>query len=398
MEQTPLLKLPYIMPAQAQKHVTHNEALRMLDAILHIRVEDVGRNDPPPDPLEGQRHAVGPGATGAFAGHAGAIAAFQDGAWNFYPPEPGWTVWSAADSSLLVFDGSGWKQVCEQEQVSRLGVHAAADDANRLSVSANATLLSHDGAGHQLKINKAGVSDTGSLLFQTGWSGRAEMGLAGTDNFSVKVSSGGASWLTALEVDKATGAVTLPHTRLAAGSADGQVQHRAGNGFAADAYFTYNATTKRLCVGTTITNGTVNAHATNGVPCLYLTADTGLPYLQMQNGAVWQGVSGGDVQFITGADGGFIFALRRPAGSNTVALWIDRVGRTRVGSGAPAGEAQFSVDGAVRVGASKVATLPSAGAVGAGAILFVPDEVGGATLAFSDGAIWRRVTDRAAVA
>jgi hypothetical protein len=242
------------------------------------------------------------------------------------------------------------------------------------------------------------VSDTGSLLFQTGWSGRAEMGLAGTDNFSVKVSPGGASWLTALEVDKATGTVTMPHTRLAAGSADGQVQHRAGNGFAADAYFTYNATTKRLSVGTTSTNGTVNAHATNGVPCLYLTADTGLPYLQMQNGAVWQGVSGGDVQFITGANGSFAFTLRRPTGPNTIALWIDSSGRARLGPGAPSSEARLSVDGALKIGSASVASLPSPGAAGSGAIIFVSDEVGGATLAFSDGATWRRVTDRGVVA
>ncbi len=35
------------MPSQAQKHVTHNEALRMLDAIIHMRVEQVGRSDRP---------------------------------------------------------------------------------------------------------------------------------------------------------------------------------------------------------------------------------------------------------------------------------------------------------------------------------------------------------------
>jgi hypothetical protein len=35
MDQTPNLKLPYILPSQAQKHVTHNEALRLLDAVVH---------------------------------------------------------------------------------------------------------------------------------------------------------------------------------------------------------------------------------------------------------------------------------------------------------------------------------------------------------------------------
>ena len=28
------LKLPFILPSQAQKHVTHNEALQILDALV----------------------------------------------------------------------------------------------------------------------------------------------------------------------------------------------------------------------------------------------------------------------------------------------------------------------------------------------------------------------------
>lgn len=30
------LNLPYIQPAQAQKHVTHNEAIELLDLIVHL--------------------------------------------------------------------------------------------------------------------------------------------------------------------------------------------------------------------------------------------------------------------------------------------------------------------------------------------------------------------------
>ena len=33
-----LLNLPYIEPSQAQKHVTHNESLRILDTLTHLRV------------------------------------------------------------------------------------------------------------------------------------------------------------------------------------------------------------------------------------------------------------------------------------------------------------------------------------------------------------------------
>jgi streptogramin lyase len=89
-------------------------------------------------------------------------------------------------------------------------VAATADAVNRLTVAAPATLLNHAGSGHQLKLNKATVADTASLLFQTGFSGRAEMGTAGTDAFGIKVSANGSVWFMALEADGATGRVTLP--------------------------------------------------------------------------------------------------------------------------------------------------------------------------------------------
>ena len=68
-----------------------------------------------------------------------------------------------------------------------VGVNAIADVTNKLSVSSAASLFNHDGAGHQVKINKASAEQTGTVLFQTGYSGRAEFGLAGDDDFQVKV-------------------------------------------------------------------------------------------------------------------------------------------------------------------------------------------------------------------
>jgi hypothetical protein len=206
------------MPSQAQKHVTHNEALRILDALLHIRVEGRDREEPPAEPEEGERWIVGDAPSGAFAGQAGKLAAFQDGAWAFHQPRSGWVIWDEAESALLVHDGTGWVSASDPQNVSRIGVNTTADDTNRLSVSAAATLLSHEGAGHQLKINKAASGDTGSLLFQTGWSGRAEMGLAGGEDFSIKVSPDGESWNTALAVEAVTGRVTSAPLAIASGT------------------------------------------------------------------------------------------------------------------------------------------------------------------------------------
>ena len=67
------------------------------------------------------------------------------------------------------------------------------------------------------------------------------------------------------------------------------------------------------------------------------------------------------------------------------------------GIGTTAPTTPLHVTGPVRVGQYAKAALPSAATSGAGAMLYVTDEVGGAVLAFSDGANWRRVTDRAIV-
>ena len=41
------LLLPYILAAQAQKHVTHNEALRILDGLVQLSVLDRDLTAPP---------------------------------------------------------------------------------------------------------------------------------------------------------------------------------------------------------------------------------------------------------------------------------------------------------------------------------------------------------------
>ena len=105
-------------------------------------------------------------------------------------------------------------------QAAQLGVSTAPDAVNRLSVVSPATLFSHAGAGHQVKVNKAAAGETASLLFQTDWSGRAEMGLAGGDDFSLKVSADGMAWAEALVADRSTARVRLPGgLRLPNGSA-----------------------------------------------------------------------------------------------------------------------------------------------------------------------------------
>ena len=203
------LSLPLIQAAQAQKHVTHNEALILLDALVQLVVEAFSATTPPAAPDDGEVWALGPDPTGAWAGQGGKLAARANGGWLFIAPQAGWR--AAQGTDARVFDGADWVQLelPALQNLDGVGIGTIHDGINRLAVAAEATLLTHDGAGHQLKINKDGVSDTASLLFQSGWSGRAEFGLAGSDDFSVKVSPDGATWHDVLVADRASGALTL---------------------------------------------------------------------------------------------------------------------------------------------------------------------------------------------
>ncbi|CFX55993.1 conserved protein of unknown function [Candidatus Filomicrobium marinum] len=217
MEHTPNLGLPYIMAAQAQKHVTHNEAIRALDAILYLAIQDRTLTTSPEDPEEGARYIVAAPATANWAGHENEIAAFQDGAWMFYPPREGWIAWLTNEEQTLLWNGVAWTAFGGGGTPTEFGINATADATNRLSVSSQASLFSHEGSSHQIKINKAAPTDTASTLYQTTFSARAEMGLMGDDDFHFKVSPDGAAWHEAIVIDKDTGSVTLPNTALPSG-------------------------------------------------------------------------------------------------------------------------------------------------------------------------------------
>jgi hypothetical protein len=210
-DNTPILQLPLILPAQAQKHVTHNEALRLLDLMVQLSVLTRNLTVPPATPSVGDRHIVPSGATGDWAGQAGRIALAAVTGWEFIQPLAGWTAQVMTEGQAAVFDGLVWKAPSDGTvSVARLGVSTTADATNRLAVSSPATLLNHAGAGHQVKVNKAAAGDTASLLFQTGFSGRAEMGTSGSDDFAIKVSANGTAFFSALQAAGATGEVTLP--------------------------------------------------------------------------------------------------------------------------------------------------------------------------------------------
>lgn len=200
---TARLGLPVLMPSQAQKHVTHNEALELLDGIAQLVLSGYAETVPPLTPAPGAIYALGVGSTGAWAGQDGALAQWQGTQWLFFAPQEGWRAWDLTSGALLIYTGGTWTHLLEN--LTGLGVGTSSDAVNRLAVAAEAALFTHAGSGHQLKINKAASAETASLLYQSNWSGRAELGLTGADDLHLKVSSDGSAWVDALVVNAASG-------------------------------------------------------------------------------------------------------------------------------------------------------------------------------------------------
>lgn len=109
MSDTANLKLPYLEPAQAQKHVTVNEALTVLDALVQLSVTSAALATPPAEPEEGARYIVAASATDDWAGHEGDVAAYQDGSWHFHAPRAGWRAWDEAAGHDWRHDGTDWQ-------------------------------------------------------------------------------------------------------------------------------------------------------------------------------------------------------------------------------------------------------------------------------------------------
>lgn len=108
MAESPNLVLPYIQASQAQKHVTHNEAIRLLDGMVQLAVLSRTLTSPPGSPADGDRYIVASGATGAWATWDLNVAFWIDGAWVRLVPRLGWIAYSVADSAHYAWNGSAW--------------------------------------------------------------------------------------------------------------------------------------------------------------------------------------------------------------------------------------------------------------------------------------------------
>lgn len=228
-DESPRLTLPYLLAGQAQKHVSVNDAFALLDALVHLAIESRTTTVQPACPADGAVYLLPPGRTGADWGALpiGALVRWDYG-WSALPTPDGLIALVKDEGLFLARKGGAWSELStgggsappptELQNLTRLGLGTAADATNPLAAKLNKTLFTArtaaEGGDGDLRytLNKETPADVLSLLFQAGFSGRAELGLVGDDDLRLKVSADGSSWTDAFRVDRTTGRFVLART------------------------------------------------------------------------------------------------------------------------------------------------------------------------------------------
>lgn len=106
MDRTRKLKLKYIVASQAQKEVTINEDLNVLDMLVQATAKGIA-NTPPESPAEGDMYIIGDAPAGAWEGKAKHLAGFFAGVWLIVAPRDGWRVW-LDEGKAMRYQGGAW--------------------------------------------------------------------------------------------------------------------------------------------------------------------------------------------------------------------------------------------------------------------------------------------------
>ena len=172
MSDTFRFSLPLLDAAQAQKHVTINEALVRADILGARRIESRSFSTPPVSPVDGTAYVVGPSPSGDWASEENNIALFLNGGWVFVTPWSGARFWVEDQGNDAVFQGGTWHSA----SIS-LGSEGA-------STAANIIEFDHDLAASTVSTTTAVIPDKAIVL---GVTGRVVAAITGAGSWSLGV-------------------------------------------------------------------------------------------------------------------------------------------------------------------------------------------------------------------
>lgn len=360
MYNTPRHNLPLIAPAQAQKHITHNEALMTLDRLAQLSVQSRTQIVPPEPAADGAAFIIAPNAQGEWLEKEGQIAVRLDQNWRYFAPKDGYLAWCVVEEALLAYRAGAWSLAVPEKsvlEVDHVGINSTSSTQNRLAVSSPNSLFTFDDGQNgdaRITVNKQNATSTASVVFQDSYIGHAEFGLTNANNFCLKTSLDGQSWGDALCI-KADSRYLGVNTTQPKGPLN--IVH-TGAGNVVEMWIEDNANANvsmRMRHVSCINNG------------VDFSINSSLSFILNQR-----------------ENANIIFAMQN---SELIRMTPDK----RVGIENNLPKSTLDVGGAVRVGQYDLASRPSAASVGAGAIIYVSDIATGPSLQVSTGAQWLTV-------
>lgn len=167
---TARLNLPYLAAAQAQKHVTLNEALSALDGLVQTAAESRTVAAQPPAPAEGALHILPNDRSGPeWSLHPpGALVRFEAGGWERLTAAAGALVFVKDEGRFAVRAAEGWTELGAVLDAPSLRAPAQVSaNAGALPAPLPDTLLQLGGAdGAQARMVFDAFGSTGNFIFR----------------------------------------------------------------------------------------------------------------------------------------------------------------------------------------------------------------------------------------
>lgn len=102
------LGLPFLSAGQAQKELTQNEALLLLDAAVQTCCAAAPANAPPQSPEIGFAYLCGNNPTGAWQGRPNSVACHTENGWRFIEPFDGFELFDRDSGRTWRFASGAW--------------------------------------------------------------------------------------------------------------------------------------------------------------------------------------------------------------------------------------------------------------------------------------------------
>ncbi len=205
IEKTKNLGLPLLIPNQAQKEITHNEALIILDNLIQNTVITKNLNIPPQEPKTNDLYIVGENASDIWLNKDFQLA-FYDNGWRFIEPKEGITFWVKDEDCQYTYNGESW---IITDEISNKKINLIELNDTEVNNLQNGEFLRFNGnkfintksldnvenlSTNILNINKSEETATASCILQNNSISKAEFGLIQNDNFTLRISADGKNW------------------------------------------------------------------------------------------------------------------------------------------------------------------------------------------------------------